>query len=566
VKKLILLSLSLLTFAQEPLKPRTPPPTPAWDRFYPNAEIINFLQGYAKSYPEWVKLESIGKGSAGGDMWMVTITNPKTGADTTKPAVYIDAATHANEIQGTEVCLYAMDFVLKNYGKLPRVTEFLDRGTLYVLPMVNVDARDKWFKEPATPNFPRTVIVSIDDDRDGRKDEDGFDDLNGDGEITMMRKRVPKGQGRMTLDLKDARLTTSPETGELGDYLMLGYEGIDNDGDGNLNEDPYGYIDPNRAFGYGWKPRYVQAGSTEYPLQIAEARNIALWAMKHENVNSVVSFHNFGKYILRGPGAKNDKPFLPADVRVLDLLGKEGEKILPGYRYGESWKLLYDSYGDTTDHFFGRHGAYSFVNELYGAPGDTDKDGKVSPAEALAFNDNITQGRMFVEWKKFDHPQYGEIEIGGYRHDTGRPPEGFLHLEECHRNTMFVLFNAFHLPHLRVEEPTVKRLDGNLWRIHVPVLNDRGIPSMAAVVTQNKLHRADVASVEGGRVVAAGIVRDELNNRIDFQDKRPERLMVNGVEGFSTTKLCFLVEGSGEVTFRYDSVKAGVVTRKIVLQ
>jgi hypothetical protein len=562
----LLLSLTLL--AQDlTLKPKVAAPDPNWDRLYPNAQILEMMRGYQRAYPEWVKMESLGKTSAGGDTWLLTITNPKTGAPDAKPAVYIDGATHANEIQGTEVCMYTVNFVLKNYGKLPRVTELLDRATLYVIPMMNVDSRERWFTQPATPNFPRTLPVPIDDDRDGLFDEDGYDDLDGDGEITMMRKKVPLGQGRYKLDPKDSRLLVPVGPNELGDYLMLGTEGIDNDGDGLVNEDPYGYIDPNRAWGEGWMPRYVQAGSSEYPLQYPEQRNIAQWLRSHNNIGAVLSFHNYGRYILRGPGARPQRAMSPADLRVHDLIGKEGEKILPGYKYGNSFELLYDSYGDTTDHTYGRHGAISYVVELNGMMQDFNGDKQVSPEETMKFNDELTQGRMFVPWKPYKHPQYGDIEIGGYRHDTGRPPEGFLNVEECHRNAMFVLFNGYHLPLLKMQTPAVTKVREGLYRVHVPVLNERGIPSLTSIVGRNKLHRADVATLTGGKVIASGIVTDAYLNKVQLQRERPERLLVNsGVGGYSTTMLMFLVEARpGNLTFTYDSVKAGKVTGTVTL-
>ncbi|MBM3760098.1 MAG: peptidase M14 [Acidobacteria bacterium] len=550
-----------------PLTPKSPAPDPNWDRLYPNAQILEMMRGYAKAYPDWVKLESLGKTSAGGDTWLMTITNPKTGAPGTKPALYIDGATHANEIQGTEVTMYTINFVLKNYGKLPRVTEFLDRATLYVVPMMNIDSRERWFTQPATPNFPRTLPVSIDDDRDGFKDEDGFDDLDGDGEITMMRKKVPLGQGRFKLDPKDPRLMVPVQANELGEYIMLGTEGIDNDGDGQVNEDTYGYIDPNRAWGEGWMPRYVQSGSSEYPLQYPEQRNIAQWFRGRTNINAVLSFHNFGRYILRGPGAKPQRAMGPADLRVHDFLGKEGEKILPGYRYGSSWQLLYDSYGDTTDHTYGRHGAISFVVELNGTQQDFNNDKNVSQEEQMKFNDELTQGRMFVPWKAYKHPQYGDIEVGGYKHDTNRSPEGFLNVEECHRNAMFILLNGHHLPMLKMQTPEVVKVKDGLYRIHVPVLNERMIPTTASIVAQHKLHRQDIATISGGKVIASGIVQDPFLNKVQMQEHRPERLVVNGgVAGYSTETLMFLVEARpGTVTFTYDSVKAGKINGTITL-
>ena len=568
LKSLLSLILSGALMAQTvPLVPVGTAPDPNFDRLYPNAQILEMMRGYAKSYPDWVKMESLGKTSAGGDTWLLTITNPKTGAADTKPAVYIDGSTHANEIQGAEVTMYTVNFILKNYGKLARVTEFLDRATLYVIPMMNIDSRNRWFTQPATPNFPRTLPVSIDDDRDGLLDEDGYDDLDGDGEITMMRKKVPLGQGRFKLDPKDPRLLIPVQANELGDYLMLGPEGIDNDGDGLVNEDPYGYIDPNRTWGEGWMPRYVQAGASEYPLQYPEERNIAEWQRTHLNVNTVLSFHNFGRYILRGPGAKSQRAMNGADLRVHDFLGKEGEKLLPGYRYGNSFELLYDSYGDTTDHSYGRQGAFSFVVELNGAQQDFNGDKNISQEETMKFNDELTQGRMFVDWKPYRHPQYGDIEIGGYKHDTGRSPEGFLSVEECHRNAMFVLLNAYHLPLLKVQAPEVVKLKDGLYRVHVPVLNERIVPTVAAIVQQNKLHRQDIATLTGGKVIASGIVQDPYLNKVQLQPIRPERLLVNGgIGGFSTQTLMFVVEARpGTLTFTYDSIKAGKIIKEIEL-
>ncbi len=566
---LSLLLCATLTWAQSPtpLQPKVTPPDPNWDRLYPNDKMVEFMRGFAAAYPDWVKMESLGKTGLGGDTWLLTINNPKTGPASSKPALYLDGATHANEAQGSEVCLYTIAYLLKNYGKAPRVTEFLDRAAVYAIPMMNFDSRGRWFTQPSTPNFPRTLPANIDDDRDGEADEDGFDDLDGDGEITMMRKKVPLGQGRFKLDPKDSRLLVPVAPGELGDYNMLGTEGIDNDGDGQVNEDTLGYIDPNRAWGEGWMPRYVQAGSSEYPLQYPEQRNIAQWALSHENINVVLSYHNFGRWILRGPGAKSQRPMSQADVRVHDFLGKEGEKMLPQYKYGSSWQLLYDSYGDTTDHFYGRHGAFSTVIELTGPPQDYDGKPQYAQEENLKFNDELTQGRMFVPWKTYKHPTYGDIEIGGYRHDTNRAPEGFMALEEFHRNAMFALFHAYHLPKLKFETPEVIKVKNGLYRIHQPILNERMIPTTAAVVATNKLHRQDMASLSSGKVIASGIVQDRFLNRVQMQEERPERLMVNGgIGGTETKTLMFLVEARpGPVTLTYDSVKAGKHTTTITL-
>jgi hypothetical protein len=72
--------------------------------------------------------------------------------------------------------------------------------------------------------------------------------------------------------------------------------------------------------------------------------------------------------------------------------------------------------------------------------------------------------------------------------------------------------------------------------------------------------------VTGAKVIASGIVRDPDLDRIDLQRHRPERLLVPGVPGFKQQRLFFLVSGEGEVKFRYESLKGGVLGRGIKLE
>jgi hypothetical protein len=136
-----------------------------------------------------------------------------------------------------------------------------------------------------------------------------------------------------------------------------------------------------------------------------------------------------------------------------------------------------------------------------------------------------------------------------------------------HRNAMYVLFHGYHLPKLRFGEPRVSRVREGLYRIEAPVTNERMIPTMAGIVTRHKLHRADLATLSRGKVVASGIVQDAFANRVRLQEHRPERLMVSdGIGGAATETLLFLVEaGPGPITLRYDSVKAGVAESVIQL-
>ena len=62
------------------------------------------------------------------------VNNPDTGADTSKPAMYIEANIHGNEIQGGEICIYTIWYLMENYGKIERITKLVNERAFYIVP------------------------------------------------------------------------------------------------------------------------------------------------------------------------------------------------------------------------------------------------------------------------------------------------------------------------------------------------------------------------------------------------------------------------------------------------
>ena len=81
-------------------------------------------------------------------------------------------------------------------------------------------------------------------------------------------------------DPDDPRLMVPAKPGEMGEWTILGEEGIDNDGDGRINEDSEGYVDGNRNWGYNWNPPYVQSGSGLYPFSGTGIKAIGTWLIE----------------------------------------------------------------------------------------------------------------------------------------------------------------------------------------------------------------------------------------------------------------------------------------------
>ena len=122
----------------------------------------------------------------------------------------------------------------------------------------------------------------VDDDKDGLVDEDGPDDLDGDGHITQMRIADPNGRYKPHPDYPDLLIPVKGD--EKGSYTLLGQEGYDNDGDGRVNEDGDGFYDPNRDWPWNWQPDYIQNGAYRYPFSILENRMVGDFIKAHPNI------------------------------------------------------------------------------------------------------------------------------------------------------------------------------------------------------------------------------------------------------------------------------------------
>jgi len=541
-----------------------------FDHFYDGPAVGAALADLHSAYPGLTELRSIGKSEEGHDIWLLSINNPKTGKDTDKPGIYVDGAIHGNEIQATEVCLYLAWYLLDGYGRIPAVTEMVDGRAFYIVPVVNVDGRWRFFAEASGYKIGRSAKVPFDDDRDGLTDEDPYEDLDGDGEVLEMRVLDPFGGYKSHPD--DPRVMVRVKPGEKGEWEMLGSEGIDNDGDGRLNEDPPGYLDMNRNYAFKWQPSYVQSGAGLYPMSSKVTRAISEFILTKPNICFNFAFHNSGGMLLRGPGSKLAGNYPPSDVKVWDFLGKEGEKIIPGYKYLVSKDDLYTTHGDFDEWMYSNLGIYGFVGELfmssqeqYRKPGEQedkgDEDdswfGGTPPEEKQKFNDIVNQGQMFRTWKPFLHPQFGDVEIGGWRTFTTRIPPTFMLPEMVHRTASLVIFTARHAPEVSLEVLEVKALAPDLHRVRIRASNLNAIPTLSSKATQKKLARRDILKIEGpGLDVVAGATVDDL--RLDLVspvEHHPEQIFTS-IPAFGKQDFQWIVRGKGKARITYRSLKA----------
>ncbi len=530
-----------------------------WNRFYDNQGLAAILGRLHEAFPDLTRLYSLGKSVEGRELWCLEVTAFNVGKPERKPGMYIDGNIHGNEVQGSEVVAYTAWYLCHQYGHLEKATELLDRCVFYLIPTINPDGRHHWLHQAQTAHTARTGTRPYDNDRDGLLDEDDVDDLDGDGSITQMRIKDPNGRWKPHADFPEYLMVRAAPD-ERGQYSLLGSEGLDNDGDGEVNEDPAGGYDMNRNWAWDWQPNYIQGGALEYPFCLPETRAASEFVVNRPNIAAFQSYHNFGGMILRSPGREGGA-IRSQDDQVLQFIAQRGEKMLPFYRSMVVWKDLYTVWGGEFDWFYGARGVIGFTSELWNMR-NLDKSGNApSREDEAAFLKYLLLHDGVVKWKEFDHPTYGRVEIGGTKKEWGRTPPSFLLEEECHRNMAFTLYHADQMPQLSVGEIQIERLDEGLFKIWVTIENSRLIPTRSEQDVRNHISPPDIVSLSGPNleVLSSGRVTNRFFKRVDPVKRRPERVEVETIGGMNEERIQFIVSGSGPVIIEVDSAKGGLL-------
>ena len=245
-------------------------PTPRFDTFYKHDALTRLLLDYADAHPTLVSVQSIGKSYEGRDIWVASITNTATGADTDKPAFWADGNIHAGELTASTTCLYYLHQLVTGYGIDLQITQLLDTRAIYLCPRLNPDGA-----ELALADRPRHIRSSTRRYPFEEEPVEGLtiEDVDGDGRVLFMR--IPDPHGAYKKCAADPRLMVPREPGEFGgEYFRVMPEGTLKRYDGlmiSVNKDLEG-LDLNRNFPTGWRQEFEQVGAGPYPASEPEVK------------------------------------------------------------------------------------------------------------------------------------------------------------------------------------------------------------------------------------------------------------------------------------------------------
>jgi hypothetical protein len=201
-----------------------------FDRYHTPAELGSALQAIAAVNPAVARVHTLAKSAGGKDVFLIEI-GPEIGKqEKTAPAVFIGADFEGIVPISAEAALYLARQVMDK----PDVRKNL---TWYIMPCPNPDAAARYFAKPLLEDARNAAPRN--DDMDDKTDEDGPEDLDGNGIITMMRVKDPAGEWLPVPGEPRLMKKADWAKGEKGIYKLYA-EGLDNDGDGEYNEDGQG--------------------------------------------------------------------------------------------------------------------------------------------------------------------------------------------------------------------------------------------------------------------------------------------------------------------------------------
>ena len=284
-------------------------------KYHNYQELAAALSAAAAAHPGLARLESIGKTSEGRDIWVIQIANPAGTPVDQRPALLIAANFEGDHLIGSELALYLADYLLGAYPAEAAVKQRLDNHVIFIVPRVNPDGAEQMFAAVKTGR--RTNSTAFDADNDGRVDEDGPEDLNKDGFITVMRVKDPKGP--YMISPEDPRLMkkADPSKGESGGYAIY-WEGTDKDNDGFIAEDGAGGADINRNFMHQYP--YYQPDAGRHMVSESETRALLEYVLKRRNIAAILAFGESDNLIVAPNRRGEAGP--PNPIDLLDFAGR----------------------------------------------------------------------------------------------------------------------------------------------------------------------------------------------------------------------------------------------------
>jgi len=532
-------------------------------KYHTWTEILELVAAWCDTFPTLVKSYPIGKTYEGREIVCLEITAPGIPAEE-KPGYYVDANFHAGEVTGSAVALYTVSWFLENYGTNDEATTLLESYVWYVVPRVCIDGSEMYMTTPFTLRSS-TRVFPFEEDQPGLHAED----MNNDGLITQMRIEDPHGE--WTTSKSDPRLMVRRKPDDFGGtYYRLYQEGriVEYDGVEVPIARPRWGLDVNRNMPAFWDIDAKQIGSGDYALSEPETKAVADFLISKKNIAGAMSYHTSGNVHLRPCCTISDKDMNKEDLNAYKLLGTLGAEITD---YGHCG--VFDAFtmdpkkplrGVYLDWIYHHRGILAWSTELWSAPvmagveklkfdappkPKTDKEQEGDMLKIFAWNDKENLNG-FLPWTKFEHPQLGLVEIGGWKNKYifQNPPEDFL-TDICEKNMRFTNMQALAMASLKIRKVKVENVTKGIYKITCGIVNSGYLNTAGtSLASQIAVCKPVEAVISGDGVeVAQGKAKLEFGHMPGRTEKKAEWL----IKAKPGTQVIITAKGERAGTHRY---------------
>lgn len=335
---------------------------------------------------------------------------------------------------------------------------------------------------------------------------------------------------------------------------------------------------------------YTQFGAGEAPLSEPETRSVVLWLLANPNISVANSMDTRVPMHLRPPStSRSADRMYPEDLRYYEHFDTVGMRIT-GYpwagdvyeTYATRWEtnpvtgdplLPGPLFGHGPDFGYFYYGSIWYGDELWngGMLRDVNGDGRLDDVDALAWDDSANGGRGFRAWTPFEHPELGTVEIGGFhpKFFSQNPPAHDM--ERWARNqALFNLEMAYALPQLEWGGVDVRRVgasgDSATYEVTVSWRNSGRLPTALKQAQLVKIVQEDRAQLRIDEKLTRG---DGARVEIVDPQTRDKTRYTGWTEPGETKRTTFRVRVRGgepvPVTVRVLSTRGGLLEREIRL-
>ncbi|TDS10324.1 M14 family zinc carboxypeptidase [Sphingobacterium paludis] len=446
----------------------------------------------------------------------------------------------------------------KNIMELPKdsLSMLLKDHSIWIVPMLNPDAYKR--------NVAAAVWLSgnariIDNDRDGRLNEDPLEDLNKDGVISQMRVRSLGGKYIAHKEYAHYLVEADQQKGERGAYELYA-EGMDKDKDGLFGEDGDGGVNINRNFTFNYPAFTAESG--DYAASEPETRAIVDLIFDNPQIATVVHF-GFGNNLSEperfDQGRASDRiigSWLANDATVSTYVSDLYAKATSGLGVAPKESIAGGHFSSAAYYHMGK---YSFSTPVWwpsvvdsSAQADKGKNRQGADAFLQWANANNVAGAI-LPWTRVNHPDFPnqEVEVGGvvdvFRNN---PPQKFLTTNN-QAHVAFTLALLHSMPKLEFPQPVVTALGDDIFRVDLRIVNTGLMPTYPEIADKIK-HVSKMKTV------------CELQKNQKFLSGKRLQLSTTLNAG-KTQHFSWLIQGKGTIEITAGCPTGGESTIKVTL-